>query len=455
MKNSKKDLNNKLKLDSIDWAEVVEALDSKEDFRDCDIKRALKKTGRSFNNNGPFHTTVRNFIKSLGDNVKTEMVNGEKVYTILQVPTKPCRKKESVVVYGPTVTATQEKEEIVATVSDEDKIKDLFNRSYKTLSDTIKLLAVFIKYEKKILSSEIIRSEFGILGINYTSFLHIGRPVAKEIFKRLDLFTFGIKRYGIKGSDWVLSGEGEVLEVFIKLQDIYKNLSGDEPENLDDYISSSKTEKKKEVNLKEIFKPKPKSINISREDEPIEIRWKKWLLLEALKSRQGASSSIESLVSWIKSTRHTKIDKNEATKLFRELQGDLNPGDIKFLPGDCVFWNDDKLIKPLFKFYDPRKIVEKVYVKIRMTPEEIRSNFPGLDFDIDEALDGGKYVYRMVLNRSYRTEIYLKKILRIVRISGAIYSTGSFMISRVSKILEMEDTERNMRENRLMILEEI
>lgn len=455
MKNSKKDLDNKLKLDSIDWAEVVEALDSKEGFRDCDIKKALKKTGRSFNNNGPFHTTVRNFIKSLGSNVKTKMVNGEKVYTILQVPTKPCRKKESVVVYGPTVTATQKKEEIVVMVSDEDKIKDLFNRSYKTLSDTIKLLAVFIKYEKKILSSEIIRSEFEILGINYTTFLHVGRPAAREIFERLDLFTFDIKRYGIKGSDWVLSGSDDLVEVFIKLQDIYKNLTGDEPENLDDYISSSKTEKKKEVNLKEIFRSKPKSINISREDEPIEIRWKKWLLLEALKSRQGASSSMESLVSWIKSTRHTEINKNEATKLFRELQGDLNPGDIKFLPGDCVSWNDEEAIMPLFKFYDPRKIVENVYVKIRMTPEEVRSNFPGLDFDIDETLDGGKYIYRVVLDRSYQTEIYLKKILRIIRISGAIYSTGSFMISRVSKILEMEDTEKTMRENRLLILEEI
>lgn len=451
MKNSKKDLNNKLKLDSIDWAEVVEALDFKKDFRDCDIKRALKKTGRSFNNNGPFHTTVRNFIKSLGDNVKTEMVNGEKVYTILQVPTKPCRKKESVVVYGPTVTATQEKEEIVATVSDEDKIKDLFNRSYKTLSDTIKLLAVFIKYEKKILSSEIIRSEFGILGINYTSFLHIGRPAAKEIFKRLDLFTFEIKRYGIKGSDWVLSGEGEVLEVFIKLQDIYKNLSGVEHENLDDYISTKKlvVQPKTWEEVKKVVKQQ--TLRIDR-NETTENKWKKWLLLEALKNRQGAESSIESLVGWIKSTRYTEIDKNEAIILFREMQNDS--GCIRFTPGNCVSYNGET-IRVLFKSYDPKKITENVYVKVRMTPEEMRETFSGMMFNIDEALEGGKYIYKIQIDRSYQMEVYLKKLLRIIQISGAVYSTGSFMISRVSKILKKEDSEKNMKEQSILILENI
>ena len=79
----KKDLNKKLKLDSIDWAEVLDALDEKTaGFKESDIKRALRKTGRSFNNNGPFHSTVREFIKRLGDTVETQMVGGEKVYKI-------------------------------------------------------------------------------------------------------------------------------------------------------------------------------------------------------------------------------------------------------------------------------------------------------------------------------------------------------------------------------------
>lgn len=447
MKNSKKDLDNKLKLDSIDWAEVVEALDPKEGFRDCDIKKALKKTGRSFNYNGPFHTTVRNFIKYLGSNVKVDMIEGERVYTIIHIPSKhQCIK--TVDVSGPVVKPTLTKE-VIDKPKDEDKIKDLFNRSYSRLSEVIKLLAIFIKYESKKVSGEIIKNEFELLGVNYLTYLKLGRPVTKEIFDRLGLFTVNINRYGKKGSDWILTGDGEVLEAFMRLQEIYKNLTGVEHENLDDYISTKKlvVQPKTWEDVKKIVKQQ--ILGIDR-DETTETKWKKWLLLEALKNRQGASSSIESLVGWIKSTRYTEIDKNEAIRFFREMQNDS--GCIKFTPGDCVSYNGET-IKVLFKLYDPKKITENVYVKVRMTPEEMGKTFSGMMFNIDEALEGGKYIYKIHIDRSYQTEVYLKKLLRIIQISGAVYSTGSFMISRVSKILEKEDSERNSKEQSILILE--
>lgn len=452
MKNIKKDLDNKLKLDSIDWAEVVEALDPKEGFRDCDIKKALKKTGRSFNYNGPFHTTVRNFIKYLGDNVKVNMIEGERVYTIIQIPSIPKKHQciKTVDVSGPVEKPTPipMKEE----PKDEDKIKDLFNRSYSRLSEAIKLLAIFIKYESKKVPGEIIKNEFELLGVNYLTYLKLGRTVTKEIFDRLGLFTVNIQRHGSKGSsDWILSGDGEVLEAFMKLQEIYKNLSGVEHENLDDYISTKKlvVQPKTWEDAKKVTKQQ--TLEIDR-NETTENRWKKWLLLEALKNRQGAASSIESLVGWIKSTRYTEIDKNEAIKLFREMQNDS--GCIKFTPGDCVSYNGET-VKVLFKLYDPKKITENVYVKVRMTPEEMGKTFSGMMFNIDEALEGGKYIYKIHIDRSYQMEVYLKKLLRIIQISGAVYSTGSFMISRVSKILEKEDSERNSKEKSILILENI
>ena len=448
MKNSKKDLNNMLKLDKIDWAEVVEALDPKEGFRDCDVKRALKKTGRSFNNNGPFYATVRNFIKYLGDNVKVDMIEGEKVYTIIQIPSKKTLQKQTVEVLGPVVKPTPEPVEVVE-MSDEDKIKDLFNRSYSRLSEVIKLLAIFLKYESKKVSGEIIRSEFELLGVNYLTYLKLGRPMTNQILDRLGLFTVNINRYGKKGSDWVLSEDGDVLEAFVRLQKVYKNLSGVEPENLDDYVSTKKLVVKPKT--WEEAKEKQQTLRIDR-NETTEIKWKKWLLLEALKNRQGATSSIESLIGWVKTIRYTEIDKNEAIKLFREMQNDT--GCIKFMPGDCVSYSGEG-VKVLFKLYDPKKITETVYIKVRLTPEEMRQTFSDLMFNIDEALEGGKYIYKININRSYQTEIYLKKLLRIIRITGAVYSTNSFMISRVSKILEKEDSDRNMKDNNMMILENI
>ena len=72
------------------------------------------------------------------------------------------------------------------------------------------------------------------------TYLKLGRPVTNQILDRLGLFTVNINRYGKKGSDWVLSGDGDVLEAFVRLQKVYKNLSGVEPENLDDYVSTKK-----------------------------------------------------------------------------------------------------------------------------------------------------------------------------------------------------------------------
>lgn len=454
MKNSKKDLDNKLKLDSIDWAEVVEALDPKEGFRDCDIKKALKKTGRSFNNNGPFHATVRNFIKYLGSNVKIDMIEGERVYTIIKTPVikkKPVQGQKMGLAgrFVPTASFVVEAKKENVEPKDEDKIKDLFNRSYSRLSEAIKLLAIFIKYESKKVSGEIIKNEFELLGVNYLTYLKLGRPVTKEIFDRLGLFTVKIQRHGSKGSsDWILSGDCEVLEAFMRLQEIYKNLTGVEHENLDDYISTKKLVVQPKTWEKAV---KQQTLGIDR-NETTETKWKKWLLLEALKNRQGASSSIESLVGWVKTSRYTEINKNEAIKLFREMQNDS--GCIKFTPGDCVSYNGET-IKVLFKLYDPKKITENVYVKVRMTPEEMGKTFSGMMFNIDEALEGGKYIYKIHIDRSYQTEVYLKKLLRIIQISGAVYSTGSFMISRVSKILEKEDSERNSKEQSILILENI
>lgn len=455
MRKKEKDLNDKLKLDRIDWVEVIEALDPKVGFRESDIKRALKKTGRSFNNNGPFHTTVRNFVKFLGKDVKIEMVGGEKVYTILNIPAKKVRRTKttddikSVVFPGPREELVVKKE-----ITDEEKIKDIFKTTYNGLSWTIKLLAVFIKYESKTVSGESMRKEFEALGMKYKYYLTYGRPMTKKILERLGLPEITIKRYGSKGgSDWIFDCN-EILDTFIRLQEIYKNLSGTEHESLDDYISTKKavTPPKKDnwvEKIKEI--QKPKVITIERK-ETENSRWTKWLLLEALRDRRGTTTSIESLVHWVKTNRYTEIEKDKAVKLFREMKSDSGDDIIEFSPGDRVSYSNES-VKVLFNHYDPKKIVETVYIKVRMTPEEMRNTFPDLIFNIDEALDAGKYIYKITLDRSYRTELYLKKLLRIVRISGTIYNPESYMISRVSKIIENEDSNRRMADNNLLILE--
>lgn len=452
---SKKELNNKLKLDKIDWAEVINCLDTTVAFRDYDVKRALKKTGRSFNINGPFHATVRNFIKYLGENVKIDMIEGEKVYTITSIPKECIKKKKTVEVLGPKIIdiPTPEKPEQENKISDEDKIRDLFGRNFNRLSEVIKLLAIFIKYESKVVSGRIVKHEFKTLGINYTSYLNANRSVTVEILKRLDLFDFKIKRNGSKGSDWILTGDTEVLEAYLKLIDVYKKLTTKDPENLDSYISSEKyKEPESTTKTEEKIIKKPRIIEITRE-EPEESKWLKWLLLESLKSRQGACSSMDTLTSWIFDTRYVKIDSDKAIKMIREMAYDL-PGSIKFFPGDRASY-DEKEAVSLFKHYDPRKLKETIYVKVKLSPSEINHTFEDLEFEVDEKLEDGYYIYEILANRSYQNEIYLKKLLRIIRVSGKIYTPSSKIVKRIQDIIKKEDSKINTRDTNMIILEKI
>lgn len=333
-------------------------------------------------------------------------------------------------------------------MSDSIKIKDLFNRSYSRLDEAIKLLAIFIKYKTNKLSCRIIKDEFKSLGINYDTYMKLGRTATDEIFKRLGLFEVKIKRQGPKGAEWTLEGDADSRESFTKLKQIYKELTGKEPNNLDDFISSEKIETKSWEEVKSEKKKMKKILGISREESDNR-KWQKWLLLEALRERRGANSSIESLIGWIKTTRYTEINKDNAIRLFREMQEDS--GCIKFAPGNCISWKSDA-VNTLFKFYDPRKITENVFIKVRLTPDEMRTLFPGLSFNIDENLGEGKYIYRIVIDRSYQTEIYLRKLLELIKISGSVY-TKSFMISRVSKIIEKENADKTTRDNNIIILE--
>ena len=465
MKNSsKKDWNNKLKLDNIDWAEVIEALETTTGFKEADIKKAFKKTGRSFNNNGPFHTTVRRFIGALKGCVKTEMINGEKVYTIISVdnalnlvghkkgeskPVEELGPKQRSAGLGKVMFPKMIEEE---QKSEEDKIKDLFNRSYSRLSETICLLSIYLKHETKELSGEIIQAELTELGVNWKTYMTLGRPASQEILNRLGYFTFIIKKI-YKGSIWKLEGEMGVLDAFIKLEEIYEKLSGEKHKSLDDFISSDKAvvpvKKEKSAALQKFEELVEESKKTTRHESE-EIRWKKWLLLEALRQRQGATSKISSLISWIKSARHENIEERDALKLYRELQEDYRQY-ISFHPGDCVSISLDGKI--VYKHYDPRGIKETVYIKLKLGPEEAKMFFPDLEFKVDEAIGEGKYLYEVTLDRSYTTEVCLKKLIQFMRIQGKLYSTESFMINRAIKSLDIDESLMRQRDNEIKILE--
>ena len=450
----KKDLSKKLKLDSIDWAEVLDALNEKTaGFKESDIKRALRKTGRSFNNNGPFHSTVREFIKKLGDTVEIQMVGGEKVYKIKSLEDayiragRKQRKKESVVIIpGPIVEEI--KEEKKPEEPEEYKIKDLFKRSYAPLQNTLCIFAIFIKHGVNKLHGNEVKAEYESLGNSWSTYITFVRPITQEILRRLGYGDLEIKKT-YKSSTWELKLSVDILDAYIKLTGIYEKLSGKTPRNLDEFISSKTNPVIVVDKFKELQKELKKRGPVFRE-ESIQARWEKWLLLVALKSYQNAPTKICNLVDWVKINRHEDIPENRALRHLREIQSDYK-GSITFQPGDRVSLKYEAE-KILFKQYDPKKLEETIYVKLRLIPEDLQS-FQDLVFKVDESLGEGKYLYEIKVNRSYASELCLKNLMKFIRICGKIYSQNSFMLERVKKILNEEEKTMRTKETSLRIYE--
>ena len=458
MKN--KEINNKLKLEDINWFEVVNILEPKIEFRNCDIKQALKKTGRNFNTNAVFYAVVRNFISFLGDRVKVELKNGEKYYTLLEqikAPEKKKREPEPILIRSTLFDSDDEEENVTEEITKEivqQPVGRIPGGTKRVISLIIKTLAVFLKYDKsEVVPGKTLAKELETLNESWLQFRGY-RSVIGRILETLGLPVILCTRHGGSpgGHDSAWKYNGDTLEAFMRLQDYYKSRFGEQHENLDDYISSKNMitveEKYQEIveELKEKEQPK-----IFERNESTEIKWKKFLLLEALKAKGGTENSIKSLTKWIETTRYEEISENEALSFIKELQQDSKC--FKFGSGYCISFKNNEILTTLFKLYDPKKITETVYVKVKLTPQEMNTNFPGLMFGIDETLEGGKYIYKITLDRSYKMENYLKKLMRIIKISGSIYNT-SFMVTRVSKIIKQEDCKMYPSVQELLSLED-
>ena len=455
-----KELDKKLKLDSINWVEVIKGLGGKTTFKDHDIKRALRKTGRSFNNNGPFHTTVRSFIEALGNTVSSTLSSGQVVYTITSTEDaiKAVDRKRKTTKTGLKKTQVIEKvtlenpKPISPIVSDEDKIRGFFKKSYSRLEQAIYLLAVFVKHGEKEIPSKTIRAELTDLGINYTTIITSSKSTISDIYKTLG---FNELHLGKSGTEyvWELKGTGDLLDEYTRLCDSYEKLTGNKFKNLDNYIisktSKEETKRKYEVIEKLFEKKTPREPRIERDPE---IMWKKWLLILSSRNFFGESKSIDNLISWIKTDRHYIIDKEESKKLYRELMEDSEK-ELCFHPSDCVSMTD-KAWKKLSKFYSPTKFKETIFVKLPFSLEIASKSFNDLKIKLDDTTTSGMYLYSIEIDRSIKCEFALKKLLRLIQISGKIYSTESWMVKRVMEIISEEDSNKKSKETILLKLEE-
>ena len=452
------------KVESIKWVEVLMGIETPNHFGEHEIKRALKKTGRQFNNNGPFHRVVRQFIEALGDTVTTKMINGKCSYSIPDLDRAMkqlgyVKKERTFDVYSLPQRALGEipkmpKVEILA-----ERIKPFCTKNGSILQNVIDLVSIFVKYERKELDGSLIKRELVNLG-NNTNSVSSRMGTIKQIFSLLG-YSFEIKKVYHTGT-WCLYSD-DPLAIFLRLQEIYKFLVGRSPKSREQFISSEKLEEKVEKPAATVRVPRtkkevdalfketstmPAQRNLTRVEDT-EAKWKKWLILSACKERRSQRVNLDNILNWIKTKRCVVIEKEQAETYCRELAFDLK-GYFQMVPNNGVILNEGK--KDLLERYNPKKLKESFFIKLRLTPEELTNNFMALEFSVDEAFDKG-YIYEVTANYSFASERELVKLLRILNITGKIYSSCD-LLERAKQLLHKEESESRTHETTLKSLEE-
>lgn len=477
-KSIKKNIDeNKLKLDDLKMYDIILNLDRLEKFTDEDIKKALKKTGRSININGQFFRICQNFIQALGDTVKKDRINGKYEYTIISkdkalekagykkairgaalgIPSSVDKFHElSKLGPLPEVEEAPKQEQEFSISWAEEKIGSIIGvgrgRKPNSVVNTIKLVAIFLRHGKKEMPWESVEKEWLKIGvISSRAIKYQGKDTCSEILEALGYYRIEVGKDDV----WKLVSIGsvELLDVYMRLVEVYEKSFNRTFEGLDDYISNGQEEEKPAVVKKVEKKPEAHFVVEAEESKPEfrkdskEVMWKKWLLLSALRNFMG-STKIITLVEWIKNTRYEEIPMDEARKLLVELYQDS--GEIKIGNGDFVTLKDYKV---LLGYYNPKEMKETIYVKLKLSPKEMEDNFEGLQFSVDSELVGGEYIYEIVVDRSFQSEYNLKKLISQIKISGKMYSYESSIVNRVTHILDQEERREKLKRNDLIRLE--
>lgn len=450
----KKDLNKKLRIDSINWVEVFSSL-PKNQFTEFDIKRALKKTGRDFNLNGPFRSLVREFISKLGKNVEVTVDKNEKKFLIKDRDSAlKClgwvRREETrreIEIKKKSLTDLLEIQDCCPKETKKDN--EIEKCSASRIKEAIILSAIFSKADKKELPVSFIKKEVTEkFNYNWNTFRKEGFT-KKSIIAILD--KVGVEYIPVWGKHQI---SGKVLDGYEKLKSVYEKITGAKF-NCDNYILGDGEPEKpqqKDAPKIEVKVETSEDTLIKMREDTSDIKWTKYLIIQSLLFRNGGATKLSNLLDWIKTTRNESISLGLARELILEMNYDSERQIFKFYPGDMVSLNlqfKDQLIS----YYNPEKIEEIIYVKLFTDEDKTRELFPNLNVALEETTVGGEFIYKVTANYSYKAEIDLKSLLGLVEIKGKLYSQGEPLLTRIQGIKMKEELEIKKSRELLLSLE--
>lgn len=175
--------------------------------------------------------------------------------------------------------------------------------------------------------------------------------------------------------------------------------------------------------------------------ESVKNRWYKGLIAETLlrnpASTRGMAFSFLDISQTIKRERFVELHPNEVKNLMFEIRSQVEfKGLFREINPRGFTIGSDSLIKSLYEFYNPAKISEKIFVRLKMSLKQVQESYR-LQVELASEISEFDNIYCITANRSESSERSLAKLIFCMRPGEALLvSDTNTSIKRAKFLIE-------------------
>ena len=492
---NRKEMREAFNPENVKFVEVLAMLDWNKEVSPVDLVKAVNKVeglkGRKKyeTNEKSFSQLIRCFEKKVGDLVTTRIAGKDRFYTL-----KPEYKLAQLVEYAKTGKILEIKEELkkrdpkfyrpnpldLAEMYEEEKktkekktTKKRIFPDCEAMAKSAILLSLLRKGKGKVearIFNEI-RDKFGwkyqrsVDGKPYTAYLEVNRFCADYLDLGKDLIRMDKKDNHYKCSREILEDKIKDTLSLMEDEDLKKKVLEIIEEDVKEEVKVKVEEKPKPEPKTDEEMPKPKRFeSATRPTEPrpriikaspevgksefketgsaspilyegSKTKWYKSLIAGTLKgAERGVWFNYADISQSIKKTRFVEISTREIKDLCGEI-GKQWRGIFREVDFGGVTTGSTSMINELCKAYPAEKITETIFVRLKMSLEEIQLSYPELNVKLASEISVNDNIYEIEVNRAEKTEKAFARLVFGMRQGEIILESPANWTVKRAKIL--------------------
>lgn len=454
----------------IDFVKLIDALDWSKEISPVELVQTVNKIaglkGRKKyeTNEGSFSALIKSFELRVSKFTETRFQGKDRFYSL-----KDGYTKEQIIHFAKTGTMLEDLKEVTKELKKDDskyyssyssvpteevpkkKVKKTFPDD-EALSKTAIILAYLVKGKGFVATSEIVKvkeeqgwsSQRSVSGKKKmtvfqeanevcTTILDIPTPI-KTNAKRISLVE-SVPDHKIIDCISLIESEEEKKRITEIVNDLLK-------EEKKEDIAVVKEEKPRirifrsspEIGRSEFKEITETSTPIIYENS--RLRWNKSLIANTLRGAiKSTFFSYTDLATMIKKCRFVDIPLKEIKELVLDIQKRFK-GIFREISTDGFVINSEVLIKNLIDSYPQEKITETIFLRLKMSLEEIKERYPALDVEIASKIGDQDNIYKIEMNRSEKAERAFCKLIYCMRNGEVILESPNNWTIKRCKVLQ-------------------